>query len=87
MEIGETPYLAPSHCLGFARLILSFALCLANLYEVPLPKCEGNGKDLQTLFQCLPSALLEILSLSCLSHSLHCLSLSCFTSSIFTKLE
>ena len=36
METGETPSLGPSCC--FARLILSFALHLANLYEVPLPK-------------------------------------------------
>ena len=40
--------LGPSRC--FARLILSFALRLANLYEVPLPKCEGDGKGLQALF-------------------------------------
>ena len=48
METGEAPSLGPSHC--FARLILLFALCLANLYEVPLPKCEGDGKGLQALF-------------------------------------
>ena len=36
METGETPSLGPSHC--FAHLFLSFALCLANLYEVPLAK-------------------------------------------------
>ena len=48
METGETPSLGPSRC--FARPILSFALCLANLYEVPLPKCEGDGKGLQALF-------------------------------------
>ena len=48
MEAGETPSLGPSRCL--ARLILSFALCLANLYEVPLPKREGDGKGLQALF-------------------------------------
>ena len=48
METGETPSLGPSCC--FARLILSFALCLANLYEVPLPKCEGDDKGLQALF-------------------------------------
>ena len=49
METGETPpSLGPSCC--FARLILSFALHLANLYEVPLPKCEGDDKGLQGLF-------------------------------------
>ena len=48
METGETPSLGPSCC--FARLILSFALHLANLYEVPLPKCEGDDKSLQALF-------------------------------------
>ena len=48
MEIGETPSLDFSRCL--AHLILSFALCLADLYEVPLPKCEGDGKGLQALF-------------------------------------
>ena len=31
MDTGETPSFGPSRC--FARLILSFALCLANLYE------------------------------------------------------
>ena len=48
MEIGETPSLGPSCC--FACLILSFALHLANLYEVPLPKYEGDDKGLQALF-------------------------------------
>ena len=50
METGETPLLSPSRC--FTRLILSLALRLANLYEVPLLKCEGEGedKDLQALF-------------------------------------
>ena len=48
METGETPLLSSSGC--FARLILSLALCLANLYEVPLPKCEGEDKYLQALF-------------------------------------
>ena len=48
METGETPSLGPSRC--FASLILSFALRLANLYEVPLLKCEGDGKGLQALF-------------------------------------
>ena len=48
METGETPSLGPSCC--FARLILSFPLHLANLYEVPLPKCEGDDKGLQALF-------------------------------------
>ena len=42
METGETPSLGSSRC--FARLILSFTLCLADLYEVPLPKCKGDGK-------------------------------------------
>ena len=48
METGETPLLSPSLC--FARLILSLALHLDNLYEVPLPKCEGEDKHLQALF-------------------------------------
>ena len=48
METGETPLLSSSRC--FARLILSLALRLANLYEVPLPKCDGEDKDLQALF-------------------------------------
>ena len=48
METGETPSLGPSRC--FACLILSLVLHLANLYEVPLLKCEGDGKGLQTLF-------------------------------------
>ena len=50
METGKTPSLGPSRC--FARLILPFALHLANLYEVPLPKCEGDNKakGLQALF-------------------------------------
>ena len=94
METGETPSLGSSHC--FAHLILSFALCLASLYEVPLPKCEGDGKGLQALFVFLH----QFLSLSRLSRSLHCLSLSSFISSTslhsqsihvmyktFTKLE
>ena len=45
METGETPSLGPSRY--FACLILSFALCLANL---PLPKHEGDDKGLQSLF-------------------------------------
>ena len=50
METGDTPSHGPSCC--FVRLILSFPLRLAYLYEVPaLPKCEqGYGKGLQTLF-------------------------------------
>ena len=44
METEETPSLGPSCC--FALLILSFALHLANLYEVLLPKCEGDRKGL-----------------------------------------
>ena len=48
METGETLSLDPSCC--FAHLILSHALRLVNLYEVPLPKCEGDGKGLQALF-------------------------------------
>ena len=48
METGKTPSLDPSHC--FAHLTLSIALRLANLYEVPLPKCEGDSKGLQALF-------------------------------------
>ena len=51
METGETPSFGPSRC--FAHLILSFALRLANLYEVPLAKCEGDGKGLQAF--CLSS--------------------------------
>ena len=38
MESGGTPSLGLSHC--FARLFLSFALCVANLYDVPLAKCH-----------------------------------------------
>ena len=48
LDTGETPSLGPSRC--FALLILSFALHLANLYEVPLLKCEGDDKGLQALF-------------------------------------
>ena len=48
METGEAPSLGPSRC--FARLILSFTLRLANLYKVPLLKCEGDGKGLHALF-------------------------------------
>ena len=48
METAETPSFGPSCC--FAYLILSFTLRLANLHEVPLPKCEGDGKGLQALF-------------------------------------
>ena len=40
METGETPSLDPSCCYG--RIILSFTLHLANLYEVPLPKCDHS---------------------------------------------
>ena len=70
METGETSSLSPSRC--FAHLILLFALHLANLYEVPLLKCEGDGKGLQALFvytihshNNLPTAsvILSILSL------------------------
>ena len=50
METGKTPSLGPSRC--FAHLIPPFALHLANLYEVPLSKCEGDdkAKGLQALF-------------------------------------
>ena len=48
METGETPFLGPSRC--FAHLILSFALRLANLYVVPLLKCEGDGKGSLSFF-------------------------------------
>ena len=48
METGEIPSFGPSCC--FVRLILLFALCLANLYEVPLLKSEGDDKGLQALF-------------------------------------
>ena len=74
METEETPSLGPSSCC-FARLILSFALRPANLYEVPLLKCEGDGKGLHTLFVFLHY-------LSRLSRSLHRLSFSSLTSSI-----
>ena len=57
METGETPFLGLSRC--FARLILSFALRLANLHEVPLLKCEGDGKGLQALIVC-PSSLVSL---------------------------
>ena len=70
METGETPSLGPSRC--FARLILSFALCVA---KVPLLKCEGDDKGLQALF------VFSLVSLSGLSHSFHRLSLSSLTSS------
>ena len=94
MKTGETPSLGPSCCS--ACLFLSFALCLANLYKVPLLKCEGDSKGLQALFVFLH----QFLSLSCLSHSLLRLSLSSLTLStslhsqsvqamyqMFTKLE
>ena len=55
METGETPSLGPSRY--FAHLILSFAPRLANLYEVPLPKCEGDRKGLQALSVCLSSVV------------------------------
>ena len=55
---GETPSIGPSCC--FARLILSFALCLANLHEVPLPKCEGDGKGLQALFVFINFSLFHV---------------------------
>ena len=43
------PSLGPFYC--FARLILSFTLHLANLYEVAIIlKCEGDDKGLQALF-------------------------------------
>ena len=74
MEIEETLSLDPSCC--FARLILSFALFLANLYEVPLPKCEGDDKGYKP---CL--SLFISFSFSRLPRSLHRLSLSSLTSS------
>ena len=65
METGETPSLGPSRC--FALLILSFALCLANLYEVPLLKCESDGKGLHIKkfaeISLLPAAVWQILQL------------------------
>ena len=76
METGEAPSLGPSRCS--ACLFLSFALCLANLYEVPLPKCEGDDKGLQALFIVF---LHQFLSLSHLSRSLLHLSFSYLTSS------
>ena len=45
METGEAPSLGPSCC--FTHLFLSFALRLANLYDMPLAKSEGDGKGLQ----------------------------------------
>ena len=75
METGETPSPGPSCC--FTRLILSFALDLANLYDVPLPKCEGDDKGLQVLFVFLH----WFLPFSRLSRSLYRLSLSSLTSS------
>ena len=44
---GDTLSLSSLCCS--ARLFLSFALHLANLYKVPLPECEGDGKDLLAL--------------------------------------
>ena len=48
METRGTHSLGPSHF--FACLFLLFTLCLANSYDMPLVKCEGDGKSLQTLF-------------------------------------
>ena len=76
METGEIPSFGPSRCS--ACLFLSFALRLANLYEVPLRKCEGDGKGLQALFIVF---LHQFLSLSYLSRSLLHLSFSYLTSS------
>ena len=76
METGETLSLGRSRCS--ACLFLSFTLRLANLYEVPLPKCEGDGKGLQALFIVFRH---QFLSLSRLSHSLLHLSFSYLTSS------
>ena len=53
METGETPSLGPSRC--FAHLFLLFTLHLAYLYEVPIPKCEGDGKGLKALLSFLIS--------------------------------
>ena len=94
MATGETSSLGPSRCS--AGLFPSFALRLANLYKVPLPKCEGNGKGLQVLFVFFH----QFLSLSRLLCSLLHLSFSSLTSltslysqyihamyELFTKLE
>ena len=70
METRETLSLGPSQC--FAHLFLSFALCLANLYDMPLAKHEGDSKGLQAMFVFLQ----QFLSLSRLSRSIHYLSLS-----------
>ena len=75
METEETPSLGPSCCSGC--LFLSFALCLVNLHEVPLPKYEGDSNGSQILFVFLH----QFLSLSRLLHSLLRLSLSSLTSS------
>ena len=58
MATGETPSLGPSHC--FAHLILSFPHRLANLYEVPLMKSEGDGKGLQALFVFISFSLFHV---------------------------
>ena len=73
METGETPSLGPSCC--FARLILLFALHLANLYEVPLPKCEGTKAYKPCLSFFISFSLFHV------SRSLYRLSLSSLTSS------
>ena len=70
METEDNPSLGSSCCS--APLFLS----LANLYEVVLPKCEGNSKGLQILLVFFVS-----FSFSSLSHSLLHLSLSSLTSS------
>ena len=70
MKTGETPSLDPSCC--FACLFPSFALCLVNLYDMPLAKCEGDGKA--GYKPCL--SFFISFSLSYLSRSLHRLSLS-----------
>ena len=51
IQTGETPSLGPSYC--FTCLILSFALHLANLYEVPTPKCEGDDNSEICFLACL----------------------------------
>ena len=57
MEIAETPSLNPLRCS--AHLFQSFTLPLANLYEVPLPKCEAGWWQRFTSLVC-PSSLFSL---------------------------
>ena len=74
METGETPSLGPSRC--FACPILSFALCLANLYEGVITEM---WRWRQRLYKPCLSFFISF-SFSGLSHSFHRLSLSSLTS-------